>query len=147
MNAKDLMIGDLLKTNKDISPFMGKGSIVKVLGTAIEDNVVGNKSPIEYIKCINIYGEEQEIEYVNCEYLEPISLSTDFLIKNRFKQYNPHCFRLDLRAGVFCNVDFTAKEPHVSIVNTCYHVIPICKYIHQFQHAMHLCGIEREIII
>jgi hypothetical protein len=76
----------------------------------------------------------------------PIPLTQEILEKNGFKEYNG-LYRLDIAEGVFVNVDFESKEPFVSIHNTCYRATPICKYVHQLQHVLRLCGINHEIIL
>ena len=76
--------------------------------------------------------------------LSPIPLTPEILEKNGFKKYN-ELYRLDVAEGVFVNADFKSKEPFVSIHNTCYRATPICWYLHQLQHALRLCGIEKEI--
>ena len=74
----------------------------------------------------------------------PIPLTPEILKKNGFKEYDG-IYRLDIAEGVFVNVDFKSKEPFVSVHNTCYSAIPICWYLHQLQHALRLCGIEKTI--
>jgi hypothetical protein len=73
--------------------------------------------------------------------IEPIPLTSEILKKIGFKEYNG-LYRLDIAYGVFVNIDFKAEEPFVSIHNTCYRATPICRYLHQLQHALRLCGIE-----
>lgn len=75
---------------------------------------------------------------------EAIPLTPEILEKNGFKKYNG-LYRLDIAEGVFVNADFKSKEPFVSVHNTCYRATPICWYLHQLQHALRLCGIEKEI--
>jgi len=86
------------------------------------------------------YGEE---EFLLSD-LRPIPLVPEILEKNGFKKYN-ELYRLDIAEGVFVNVDFKSKEPFVSVHNTCYRATPICWYLHQLQHALKLCGIEKTI--
>ena len=78
--------------------------------------------------------------------ISPIPLTPEILEKNGFKEYDG-LYRLDIAEGVFVNADFKSKEPFVSIHNTCYRATPICRYLHQLQHALRLCGINREIIL
>ena len=77
--------------------------------------------------------------------IRPITLTPEILEKNGFEEYDG-LYRLDITEGTFVNVDFKSKEPFVSIHNTCYRATPICRYLHQLQHALRLCGIEKEIV-
>ena len=123
MEAKDLMIGDKLKTT-----FSQK------------------KVKVKEIKQNCIYTEDNGYEYNE---IEPIPLTPEILEKNGFRleeneigmygvHIAPYYMRDDVPFEVFCDGSPFAiwfKEP----VNI--------KYVHQLQHALRLYGIEKEIII
>jgi hypothetical protein len=126
----------------------------------IGDWVWYNNQPYQ-IRQLGIYGVDRDGEdypavcigkpngvglIVGKNEVEPIPLTTEILEKNGFKEYDG-LYRLDITEGTFVNVDFKSKEPFVSIHNTCYRATPICRYLHQLQHALRLCGIEKEMTI
>ena len=126
---KDLMIGDWVVINN-----------IPRQVTFIDDC-------INYkIIAIGKHPDGGRISYVGelSEEVKPITLTPEILEKNGFKKYN-ELYRLDIAEGVFVNVDFKSKEPFVSVHNTCYRATPICGYLHQLQHALKLCGIEKTI--
>ena len=79
--------------------------------------------------------------------IEPIPLTKEILEKNGFIEYRKKCYRIEFGEGIYINADFTADEPFCSIHNRGYYATPVCKFVHQFQHALRLCGIEKEIIL
>lgn len=129
-------------------------------GLMIGDWVLYDREPYQ-IRQLGIYGVDRDGEdypavcvgqpkgiglIVERNEIEPIPLIQETLEKNGFKEYDG-LYRLDIAEGVFVNADFKSKEPFVSIHNTCYRATPICKYVHQLQHALKLCGINHEIIL
>ena len=127
MEIKELMAGVFVYFNC----FDGSKIIVRI--TDFKDGIVYGNS-------------ENGSHWCNIENVEPIPIAPEVLEKNGFKEYD-ELYRLDIAEGVFVNADFKSKEPFVSIHNTCYRATPICKYLHQLQQALRLCGIEKEIIL
>jgi hypothetical protein len=129
MKANEIQIGDLLyyKGQFNAFPFKVESITKKKVGYHAEPN-------------------EHRMHYLRLSECKPIPLVPEILEKNGFKEYNG-LYRLDIAKGVFVNADFESKEPFVSVNNTCYFVTPICWYLHQLQHALRLCGIEKEIIL
>ena len=83
--------------------------------------------------------------FVDIEWIEPIPLTPEILEKNGFRHgcyvggyYSPDCpFRVFTKTEGTCG--FTTlfdDEIHFS-----------CIFVHQLQHALSLCGIEKEITI
>ena len=112
----------------------------------IGDWVLYNETPQQILE---ISGIDDEVyleidELIHQSEIEPVPLTPEILEKNGFKEYDG-LYRLDITEGTFVNVDFKSKEPFVSIHNTCYRATPICRYLHQLQHALKLCGIKKEI--
>jgi hypothetical protein len=133
MEAKELMIGDWVWYNNQPHQIRQLG----IFG----ENRDGDDYPAVCVGKPNGVGlilERNEIE--------PIPLTPEILEKNGFKKYD-ELYRLDITEGTFVNVDFKSKEPFVSVHNTCYRATPICRYLHQLQHALRLCGIEKEITL
>ena len=112
-------------------------------GSKIVVRVTGFKDGI-------VYGDsEKGSHWCKNEKAEPIPLTPEILEQNGFVlkeeevgmygvEIAPHYTRDDLPFEVFCDGEPFAvwfKDP----VNI--------KYVHQLQHAMRFCGIEKEIIV
>ena len=126
MKATGLMIGDLVcyrGTNIRVTSLYDKGG----------SNEVG--------------WSDKECVWVNADNVEPIPLTPEILEKNGFVEWRDKCYRWEYAEGVYINADFTEEEPWVHISNRCYSATPVCRYVHEFQHALRLCGIEKEIIL
>lgn len=140
MNAKELMMGNYVRLNKDAFIFE-KGQILKVLS-------------IKYYKCLPATVNCQVACGYECTveggYLDPIPLTVDILKDNGFEmassevqkyilwEHKYTLFAKDIDNGTW-EIDIFSKEcklPYQSAI--VYHV-------HQLQQWLHLCGIEREI--
>ena len=74
-------------------------------------------------------------EHSNIELVEPIPISPEILEKNGFVA-NRHVY------------PYPFKEPWVYIDSKSVFVEHLpCVFVHQLQHALRLCGIEKEIIL
>ena len=138
MKVKDLMIGDL------------------VIHLMIGDWVIRKSVPEEPM-CVCDIKASAGIVYLDqdgcgvtekIENIEPISLTKEILYKNGFEgdvylwinvgdektlEYYPFEHRLSLWYG---------KEKNQEILFKCH-----CFYVHEFQHALKMCGIEKEIVL
>lgn len=136
LTPKDLMVGDWV--------------IPHVYDSKLEPSkIVG----VHY----NSYKGKDYVDWVDCEVwdelslsdIEPIPLTPEILKKNGFGYKEggfgmygiatvPHYVRDDVPFEIFCDGEPFAiwfKEP----INI--------KYVHQLQHALRLCGIEKEITL
>lgn len=121
MEAKDLMVGDLVYHHNEV---------VRI--TRIGQNLV---TYIYY-------------HYVDCEVteIEPIPLTAEILEKNGYVYNDSLC---EWASNSFC-IEFGHKpfedEPdHLFVwVGNCHVVL---QYVHELQHALRLCGIKKEIEI
>lgn len=130
MKANELMIGDWVLT----------------LDSTHKEKVFAQTDAIEEGQHSILVTRECSNWFVDIDWIEPISLTPEILEKNGFKEYDG-LYRLDIAEGIFVNADFKSKEPFVSVHNTCYYATPICKYVHQLQHALRLCGIDPKITL
>jgi hypothetical protein len=130
LNIRNILKNKVMKANELSAKDLMEGDWVY----GIFSGCPQERITMKYSICSNSY----EWKYM------PIPLTAEILEKNGFKEYDG-LYRLDITEGVFINVDFKSKEPFVSVHNTCYRAIPICWYLHQLQHALKLCGIEKEI--
>ena len=143
MEAKELMIGDLVRVSKDVC--FKKGTIVKIHGIDA-DHVFPEKGLKGVASCMPVNDPDRVTSGVWCDYLEPIPLTEEMLKANGYEEHvgekgaygvtiAPH-FKRDDSPEVFCDGHPFAvwfDEP-VDI-----------KYVHQLQHILRLCGAEKEI--
>jgi len=131
MRATDLMIGDWLY-------YRGKFNAFPFKVEQITRKKVGYH-PDPYSNVMSYLRLNEEIAF--------IPLTPMILTDNGFKEYRPGHYRWDYAEGVYINADFTEEEPWAHISNRCYSATPVCRYVHEFQHALKLCGIEKKIIL
>lgn len=131
MKAKDLMIGDWL----------------------LDGHVCAQ---VTSITCDGII-ETTNNALSNIELVEPISLTSEILEKNGFTKSTPPP---GIHAKCY-NLDNKEEKYHLTIANynkykrlllnvdsedsECFNIK--CDYVHELQHALRLCGIEKEIIL
>lgn len=85
------------------------------------------------------YGNQQNAVICKSYDLIPIPLTTEILERNGFKEYNGYGYASNKGYGFkefYINNDFSIKIANIN-----------CKinYIHELQHALKLCGIEKDI--
>lgn len=138
MKASELMIGDWVLIDESDKYAGCKGTITSLRFHQIEDG---------FYSMIFIKGDAGylEVEVFN-EDLRPIPLTEDILKKNGFEKDSEtgKCLLSDqddifeicwLGAILFVQSGYGRME----LVN--------CQYIHQLQHAVRLCGIDKEIVL
>lgn len=94
-------------------------------------------------KCIGLIVERNEIE--------PIPLTTEILEKNGLEKDNHgrlsgEYFDEDIHQDLEITVDSKTGEVWWSYNWDEYYIIRL-RYVHELQHALRLCGIEKEIIL
>lgn len=147
MKAEDLMIGDLVRSISTIHnvSFPDNGVIQDEGYTTI-------RTPIKITtvseNCVSYYSNKLELYItLSSEEIEPIPLTPEILVKNGFEKHinNTRMF-------------FQHDEYHLSyyIVNkhfTIYNQIDgsliqrVIVNVHELQHALKLCGIDKEIVL
>ena len=135
MKAEELMIGDWARVNHD-GLCIKKGTIV-VIGGIDADNSLAKRGLIGSAHCRPLDDDQFE-GGIWCEYLEPIPLTTEILKKNGFTNLTGHTWWY--------------KDFHISLSDTqdltlvCGRTIQF-SFVHELQHALRLCRIEKEITI
>lgn len=131
MNAKEISVGDFLYCH------------------ICEKNVIVDAVTVSTVTFHHYDGENL---FVGHEYLysfKPIPLTPEILEKNGFVLIDEEdkMYRLNLAEdeSVCVTADFKCEEPFVHVRNTCYQATPYCRYVHQLQHTLRLCGIEMKI--
>lgn len=131
MEAKDLMIGDKLKT-------VFSQKIVEV----------------KEIKQTCIYTENNGYEYNE---VAPVPLTPEILEKNGFIKSTPppgihaRCYDLDNKEEKYHLTIVIYNKYKRLLLNVdsedskCFNIK--CDYVHELQHALRLCGIKKEIVL
>ena len=135
MKAEELMIGDIVRVNKDVS--VKKGTIVKVR------EIDGDRRFQELTGCISCVAVDDIDEMtagVWLAYIEPIPLTEEILMLNFPKPYDIRWYPEDDSKDVFC---IAWEEP----IGLGYSMNLAIRYVHELQHALRLCGIEKEIVL
>ena len=137
MKANELMIGDLLRVNRD-GLCIKKDTIVQVRGID-GDNKFEEKGLVGCAGCQPL-DKTQFAGGIWLDYLDPIPLTPDILKKNGFV-YNElpfvqawEQFGLALYSG--------GNGYRIGCGNN---VALIIDSVHELQHALRLCGIDKEI--
>ena len=145
MRPEELMIGDYARVNRD-GLCIKKDTIVEVR------EIDANNRFANHIGCASCRPLD-DMQYeggIWCDYLDPIPLTPEILEKNGFGYIESnselshyylgeprYCANMDLHIG-------TDREGHFWL-NYYNNSIYGLNYIHQLQHALRLCGIEKEI--
>lgn len=123
MKASELMIGDyvLVKPSK---------MIIKIVA-------------VQYKK-VAYYSYTNRLIWVGEGLLEPIPLTSEILKKNGFEEWDGwYVYSIDNVA-----VEIAWAGTILEIGGECSNLeLPTVIYVYQLQHALRLCGIDKEIII
>lgn len=142
MKAQGLMIGDLVRVNKDVC--IKKGTIVEVRSVDADNNAPG-LGLSGSITCVPI-DDEQNSGGVWVKYLDPIPITRAILEKNGFIPDNFSPYYLPIEDG---SIRFSEHQYglYCNILRSYQRYDGVCNYVHQFQHALRICGIDKEITI
>ena len=123
LNAKDLMVGDWVSLSK------------------------GNWSENRQVELIDIEMIAESVYFA-----APITLTPEILEKNGFRII----FEGELHTTYFQDIEGFHVEIKIDCINYIklsmlngfgYNITIECKFVHQLQHALRLCGIDKEIIL
>ena len=129
MEAKDLMIGDLIKTDGISWTENLKDKYCKI--TFIGQNYIVSRLIDEPRK--EVYGESNSFK--------PIPLTPEILEKNGWEE-RPTGYVFYTDGKRYDNSLWYIFDSNTFVVNTTEFQI---KYVHQLQHALRLCGINKNI--
>ena len=140
MKVNELQIGDYINY---------RGQVIKV--TSLYDKGGSNE----------VGWSDKESAWVNADNVEPIPLITEILKKNGFETEDDEHFSIQGQSDIlelllvelpfdFYYFDIVRTEKTINKCNQrCYidRYFASIDYVHQLQHALRLCGIEKEIIL
>ena len=142
MKAKELQIGDWVQVVESCK-YAGAIGCIKTLIDHKYDESAYFKV---FLRSNTIHIG---IEDICSDDIRPIPLTPEILEKNGFTKLEDESgkqrYRWEYADGIHISIDFTDTDPWVHVSNRCYFAVPYCEYVHQLQHALRLCGIEKEI--
>ena len=122
MKANEIMIGDL----------------VLLFGeTPARVDAIGDTE-------VYVYEKERGDWHVGYEYIKPIPITSEILEKNGFsttKKFRTYYYQ---KSGVYISVGMWGR---ITVSSEGNRMNIDCQYIHELQHALRICGIEKEIIL
>lgn len=141
MNVNELMIGDLVRVNKDVC--IKKDTIVKVRGIDADNNMpkLGLRGSTT---CVQV-DDRCVSGGIWAEYLEPIPITPEILDKNGFETVGDYYDIPNDPSLVIKVVSNTFVFGHS--INGYFEGFIALDYVHELQHALKLCGIEKEIVL
>ena len=147
MRTEDLQIGDLLRVNRD-GLCIKKGTIVEVREIDADDKLI-EYGLIGSTHCRPLDDNQFE-SGIWCEYLDPLPLNPEILEKN-FQESLPGINLMYQLKGPYCAMNEDGQWVFglvkVDGENSARYPLVKISFVHQLQHALRLCGIEKEIQI
>ena len=150
MDVKNLMVGDLVRVNKDVS--VPKGAVVKIRGIDA-DNTFLKRKLIGSVDCVPV-GDFDMTYGVWVEYLDPIPLTDEFFEKNGWfysekencnvKSYCIYDEYSEVMAHEFSDGMWRVEYDCMEMGGIPTQSVNIC-FVHELQHFLNQCGIERKI--
>lgn len=143
MKANDLMVGDLLRVNSD-NTCITRDTIVTV--RAIDEDI-RQASHIGCAFCSPL-DDRQIGEEIWCDYLDPIPLTPEILEKNGFTKVNSQRYEWgSLEDAEYININPKKGIIHINGKNRSNANLYGQFSVHELQHALRLCGIDKEIVL
>lgn len=144
LKVTDLMVGDLVQIKeKDGKKLVGAFRVVAIgktyLGGVISDFVENGTVSISYIE------DEKRVYQTEVCNIEPISLTPEILEKNGLtNDYHGSYFEEDEHISL----EISTSEYGIYWTINCheYRILKL-EYVHELQHALKLCGINKEIVV
>ena len=145
MKAEELFVGALVRVNRD-GLCIKKDTIVEVRGVDADERLA-EKGLVGGAHCHPL-DENQFAGGIWCEYLDPIPLTPEILEKNGFRKLVTYGTEKwiygDIRMNIYSSngcwrfcADTKRNENSVIYIH----------FIHELQHALRLCKIDKELTI
>lgn len=138
MKTEELMIGDWVLVEEPTETINAQILAVHKHGITYETNYSG-------IRATNI---------MSSDYIHPIFLTEEILVKNGFQKLNDKTFLLKDQIEIEVHSTFSEVyaryedyDRDYNSYNDCYIEIAIIHYVHELQHLLRLIGIEKELMI
>ena len=131
MKPNELMLGDWLLYNHKKPDGTQEKRYLQVVGLGLLNILLRNK---EENYSLNAFGD--------CTELKPIPLTAEILDKNLSE--DRHFFQEDKNSHLELYVDNGKVIWTINCFE--YNILPL-NYVHELQHALRLCGIDKEIVL
>lgn len=152
MEAKDLMIGDLVRVNRDVC--IKNDTIVRVCGIDATNRLV-EKGLEGSATCVPVDDIDFYSGGIWVKYLSPIPITQEILEKNKMREFehrNPgqgdnlikKWWHKD--GSYYVSLYMVGDKYTYTVGNSITRVCRI-RYVHELQHALRLCGIDKEIVV
>lgn len=154
MEAKDLMIGDLVRVNRDVC--IKNDTIVRVCGIDATNRLVG-KGLEGSATCVPVDDIDFYSGGIWVKYLSPVPLTPEILEKNGFViNSGPTSWKFETEREDLIDI-YGCRDYHLSINIEDTHGSGkgyrwmlnsfVIHYVHELQHALRLFRIEKEIVV
>lgn len=149
MEAKDLMIGDLVRVNRGVC--INKDTIVRVYGIDATNRLV-EKGLEGSATCVPVDDIDFYSGGIWVKYLSPILLTPEILEKNGF-EYNDEdaeyagCTWSDRNLMLRPEYDYRIVVTNDFDDESTNRTPFVLRYVHQLQHVYKLLGIDKEITV
>lgn len=155
LQAKNLMVGDLVNIyafpNEDPSPKdLFPAQITSIL------TPTASESFVDSVEC-KFKSKDGGIGFASrpADTCLPIPLTEEILVKNGFEKddyYLRYIFYFDNRRLIRRSIEIVPQdedwsEIEMTICSDKADINSVVEYVHELQHALRLCGIDKEIII
>ena len=141
LSCKDIMVGDW------VVPYVFDSKLEPSKIVGIHYNSYPGRDYVDWVDC-------ESWDELSLNDIEPIPLTPEILEKNGFRII----FESELHVSYFQDIERFHTEVDVDKIGIYQKLsmldglgngvtIVECKYVHQLQHALRLCGITREIIL
>lgn len=145
LKANHLMVGDYVKWE-----YVSYPDVVVNNGYKKVDAIYGDES-------VDLIDEDTLYEHVPMDEIKVVELTTEILEKNGFEVQDQGGGRKDvwIGFGIDCEGDIEVEFQHNipthlkidGVFKGEYYISTNIKYVHELQHALRLCGVEKEIIL
>lgn len=123
MKTKELMIGDCVQV---------KPSMIPIQVAAVHKKKVG------------YHAVTNKLNWVRIGLLEPIPITEEILMKNGFSNNGMVCFILCITGYNYCEIEINLNNNTLRIIKKGFSAENI-RFVHELQHALKLCKIDKEI--
>lgn len=135
MDAKDIMLGDWLRLR------------YKHHETGEEIVKDFQVTQLRKMTCSTYAWSEEDGNMGKVENLEPIPLTPEILEKNG-NSHNHLWFRIEgCHFSLYKSPDGSYSVEFFDDLEMCYFEVLTIRFVHELQHALRLCGIDKEIVL
>lgn len=133
MKTKELMIGDWVSVKSCAKPNFYKIS-------QLDPNMESSVYPIH----VERHAEGLSYTFLDEDEIEPIPLTEEILKKNEFSNNGMVCYILCITGYNYCEIEINLNNNTLRINRKGFSAENI-RFVHELQHVLRLCKIDKEI--